>query len=213
MNKNELLGKPKNAKTHGLSKTRLHTIWHSMKGRCLYKSTNQYKNYGGRGIKVCNDWEKDFVSFYNWAIDNGYKDGLTLDRIDVNGNYEPSNCRWVTRNEQYKNTTTNRFITYKGETKTLTEWCRKYNINVVTFSDRLKRGLTFEEAIKKPTFKGGGFITYTINGKTKTLSEWCKIYGMSYERVYVRIKEYKWDVLKALTTPIKNNSRYKKRLG
>ena len=99
MNKNEILGKPKNAKTHGLSKTRLYTIWHSMKCRCHYPATNQYKNYGGRGIKICDEWEKGFLPFYNWAMSNGYKDDLTLDRINVNGNYEPSNCKWSTKKE------------------------------------------------------------------------------------------------------------------
>lgn len=193
----------KQVKRHGLSKTRLHTIWHSMYCRCHYPQTNQYKNYGGRGIKICEEWEKDFVSFYNWAMDNGYNDNLTLDRINVNGNYEPSNCRWITRKEQGRNTTKNRFITYNGETKTLTEWSETYNINITTLSDRLKAGIPFGEAITKRPYKGGGYLVFTLNGKTETLSDWCKIYNMSYFTVYNRIKHYNWNPLKALTTPIR----------
>lgn len=207
MNKNEILGKPKNAKTHGLSKTRLYTIWHSMKCRCHYPATNQYKNYGGRGIEICDEWEKGFLPFYNWAMSNGYKDDLTLDRINVNGNYEPSNCKWSTKKEQGRNTTANRFITYKGETKTLTEWCEIYNINIVTLSDRLKTGMTFEEAVSKPVYKSGGFLTYTINGETKMITDWCKIYNISYVTVYNRIKR-NWDIFKALTTPPKRIKRH-----
>lgn len=137
--------------THGLSKTRLHTIWHSMYCRCNYPTTNQYKNYGGRGIKICEEWEHNFLNFYNWAMANGYQDNLTIDRIDVNGNYEPSNCRWITRKEQCSNRTDNVFYTFNGETKTGKQWCDLYNINYTTFCDRLKRGWTLEQSLTIPT--------------------------------------------------------------
>lgn len=147
MKKIENTNKTKYPKTHGLSKTRLHVIWHSMYCRCYYPSTNQYKNYGGRGITICEEWKKNFVSFYNWAMNNGYKESLTIDRIDVNGNYEPNNCRWITRKEQSSNTTQNIFYTIDGETKTSKQWCETYNINQTTFKDRLKRGWTLKEAL------------------------------------------------------------------
>ncbi len=89
--------------THDKTHTRLYTIWHQMKERCYRESSRNYKYYGARGIRICNDWKNDFSKFYEWAMKNGYNDKLTIDRINTNGNYEPSNCRWATISEQNKN--------------------------------------------------------------------------------------------------------------
>ena len=157
--------------------------------RCYYPSTNGYQNYGGRGIKMCSEWINNPQSFYDWAINNGYQEGLSIDRIDVNGNYEPSNCRWVTKEVQDNNRRNNRKITYNGETKTLSQWCKKYNINIVTLSDRLKAGLSIEEALNKPVIKSGGKILYILNGETKLLSEWCQIYNINYRTAWKKSKK------------------------
>lgn len=170
-------------------KKRLIVIRHSMYCRCHYPTTHGYERYGGRGIKICKEWINNPDSFYDWAINNGYKKGLTLDRIDVNGNYEPSNCRWVTKQEQSCNMRTNRKIKYKGETKTLSQWSREYNINIVTLSDRLKSGMTIEEALNKPVIKSGGKLFYTINNETKLLSEWCKKCNINYQTVWKKLKK------------------------
>ena len=89
---------------HNKYKTRIYHIWGNMKYRCNTPSCSAYHNYGGKGVKVCDEWnnvENGFINFYNWAMDNGYKDNLTIDRIDSNGNYEPNNCRWVTKSKKY----------------------------------------------------------------------------------------------------------------
>lgn len=110
--------------THRLSKTRLYNIYRGMKERCYNPKNETYRIYGNRGITICNEWNNDFVSFYNWAMANGYNDKLTIDRIDVNGNYEPTNCRWATPKEQSNNTRRCIYVTYNNETHTLTEWAR-----------------------------------------------------------------------------------------
>jgi len=137
------------AQKHGLSHTRLHRIWHSMYCRCYYSSTNQYKNYGGKGIKVCDEWKhmEGFINFYNWAINNGYNDELTLDRIDNEKDYCPENCRWSTPKFQSNHRTNNVFYTYNGKTQTSSQWCVEYGVSQTTLNDRLKRGWTLEQAL------------------------------------------------------------------
>lgn len=99
----------KNTYKHNMSKTRLYKIWSKMKERCYYKKdVRKYAYYGGRGITVCDEWKNDFVTFKEWALKNGYQDNLSIDRIDVNGNYEPSNCRWITMAEQQRNRRNNK---------------------------------------------------------------------------------------------------------
>jgi hypothetical protein len=130
-----------NLGTHKMSNTRLFNIWSGMRDRCYNPNNKNYNNYGGRGIIICDEWKNDFQSFYNWAINNGYSEDLTIDRKNVNGNYESSNCRWATPLEQQNNIRRNFNIEINGETKSISEWSRLTGIHRKTIYDRIKDGL------------------------------------------------------------------------
>lgn len=140
-------------KRHGMAKTRLNNIYHSMKNRCNNPNNYKYKNYGARGIKVCDEWSQDFANFYNWAINNGYNDTLTIDRINVNGDYEPKNCQWITLREQFYNKTDNVYYIVDGERKCLSQLCKEYSMPYQTVRKRLDRGKNIEYALKTPINK------------------------------------------------------------
>lgn len=147
-------------KTHGKTHTRLFNVWQCMIARCYNANRSNYKNYGGRGITVCDEWKNDFMNFYNWAMQNGYDETAlrgkcTIDRINNDGNYEPDNCRWVTLKSQCSNRRTNKFVTYNGVTKTIKQWSYECDI--------------------------------------------------PYTTLYHRVVTAKWDIEKALTTPVKSN--------
>ena len=135
---------------HGLKNTRLFRIWSNLLSRCYNSNFHDYKYYGARGIIVCDEWINDFKALYNWAMSNGYSDELTIDRIDVNGNYSPDNCRWATVKTQSNNRRNNHYVNINGVVKTLSEWCELYAINYRTVQDRLKRGWNIEKALKEP---------------------------------------------------------------
>ena len=135
---------------HGLVHTPLYRIWSNAKSRCFDVNCKSYKNYGGRGITVCDEWKDDFQAFYDWAMANGYKEGLSIDRIDNNGNYEPSNCRWTTVKEQSNNRRNNRYLEFRGEKKTASQWAELLGIKTSTIYSRLKYGWSVEETLTKP---------------------------------------------------------------
>lgn len=170
---------------HGYSKERLYWIYSGMKARCLNKNEPCYKHYGGRGIKICSEWLKGYVFFRSWALSHGYQDNLTIDRLDVNGNYEPSNCRWVTVKEQANNRRDNLFLVYNGESKTLQQWSDTYGINRKTLQQRLQRGLTLAEALNKDLYKGN---LYTFQGKTLCLKDWARELGISYSSLHYHVR-------------------------
>lgn len=132
---------------------RVRNIWNNMKQRCTNPLNPNYKYYGGKGITICEEWY-DIHKFNQWALLNGYADNLTIDRIDNNGNYEPSNCRWVAHSDQMKNQTSNRPITFNGETHLISEWADIVGIARRTIQYRLdKGGWTIEQALTiKPHF-------------------------------------------------------------
>lgn len=133
--------------THGMVGTRIFKIWSGMKGRC---KDSHSKYYGGRNITVCNEWF-EFIPFYKWAINNGYSDGLTIDRIDNNRNYEASNCKWSTKKEQQNNTRYNVWLEYNDQRKTLAQWSKICGIPYKTLQARIgRRGWSVEKALFTP---------------------------------------------------------------
>jgi hypothetical protein len=132
----------------------IHNRWKNMRDRCLSPVHKGYKHYGGRGITICKEWD-DVEVFYIWAINNGFEQCLELDRIDVNGNYCPENCRWVTEKEQARNKRNSHMITYNGETKCMSEWAEILNMVRTTLSYRLDHFDTVEEAFFTPLKKRG----------------------------------------------------------
>jgi len=137
--------------THNMSKTRLYREWASIKGRCYYKSQVGYKSYGARGIKMCDEWLNSFETFAEWALSNGYKDDLTIERIDNEKDYSPDNCKWISLGEQANNRRSNIAITYKGETRNLSEWCKIYGKDYRFVHNRMRKlGWDFERAILEP---------------------------------------------------------------
>ena len=141
---------------HGMSNSSLMNVWRNIHSRCYSPKNKSYKDYGARGIKVCPEW-KEFIPFMEWAFKNGYEENLTIERINVDGDYEPSNCKWATIKEQANNKTNNVYITYKGETKTLPIWAEELDLPYKTLYSRLKyRKWSVEEAFERPIGNNGG---------------------------------------------------------
>lgn len=136
--------------THGMRKTRIYGIWAGMKDRCTNPGVAKFKDYGARGITVCQEWQDSFEAFYEWAMANGYKDHLTIERIDNDGNYCPENCRWATKKEQANNKRSSVFITFNGETHTLKQWSEIVGVNYYTMWNRYKAGQPPAEILRKP---------------------------------------------------------------
>lgn len=132
---------------HSHRDTRLYGIWNKIKDRCFNPNCKRFSDYGGRGITVCREWKDSFQAFFDWAMENGYKDSLTIDRKDPNGNYEPTNCRWSTYKEQGNNKRNNRLITVHGKTHTVGEWASIVGIKYSTLYSRIYRnGMNTTEA-------------------------------------------------------------------
>lgn len=140
---------------HGGKHERLYKIWKNIKTRCTNPNIDQWRDYGGRGIKMCEEWATNYDAFRAWALQNGYDESAkrgdcTIDRIDVNGNYEPSNCRWVNMKVQNNNQRSNKHITFCDETHTLAEWSALKGIKQSTLLIRLKHGWPVERALTEP---------------------------------------------------------------
>ena len=150
---------------HGMCKTRIYRIWIGMKQRCYSPKATGYADYGGRGITVCSDWTNDFMAFYHWAMENGYTDDLSIDRIDVNGNYEPSNCRWATNSQQRSNQR-QISLTHNGQTHTVREWARITGIKYETLLYRLHKGYSVDKVLSPPQSPcPSALFHFTTNGR------------------------------------------------
>lgn len=144
----------KNHVTYGFSHTRIDNIYKSMISRCYCRNNNGYNRYGGRGIKVCDEWRNDKTKFFEWAFSNGYSEMLTLDRKDVNKGYSPENCRWASQKEQQNNRSNNRRIEFNGQLHTLGEWSDITGIKIATIWRRLKSGWSIEDTLTKKPILG-----------------------------------------------------------
>lgn len=200
---------------HGGTKTKLYYTWYGIISRCYNKNNKEYANYGGRGISMCDEWRYSFSTFRDWAYKTGYDEKLSkkecsIDRIDPNGNYEPSNCRWVTAKQQNNNRTNNIYITYDGETHTLSEWSEITGIKYFTLIGRYKKGMKGEKlfALEDERIKGtkiqkqmildyiklNGSITVEDATKMGIVNLPSRIYdlrktGCNIERIYKKDKE------------------------
>jgi len=140
---------------HNLIHHELYRRWSDMKTRCYNQKCIGYDNYGGRGIKVCDEWRSDFEAFYTWAMCNGYRDGLSIDRKNNDGNYEPGNCRWVTKCDQRNNRRNTIYVQYQGKSKPLAVLCIELKLDYHIVKDRLRQNWKLEKAISEPIKRKG----------------------------------------------------------
>lgn len=169
-----------------------------MKERCYNEKNNSYKDYGGRGIKICEDWLNDFAKFYDWSNENGYKEGLSIDRIDVNGNYTPENCRWADWEEQENNRRDNIHINVNGKDFTISQLARLIKSSPSSVAWRLKHGWSADDIINKP-FEKTKERLLTFNGKSQSINAWAREIGISKITIRNRLNRYGWSVEETLT--------------
>ena len=135
---------------HRMTDTKLYKTWTGIKNRCYNQKSSHYLNYGKRGISMCEEWRNSFVAFHRWCCDNGYRAGLSIDRINNDGNYEPDNCRWATRDVQANNRRSVVYIEHANTTMSMSEWARSKKMSVQLLRYRLKAGWPIEKALETP---------------------------------------------------------------
>ena len=201
-------------RTHGESNTRLYRTWKHMKGRCNNPNDSRYKRYGARGIKVCEEWDSSYEEFKKWAVESGYRDDLTIERINVNGPYEPSNCCWISKSEQSKNKEETLYVTFNGEKLRLVEWAERLGVSYYTLHKRIKYlGFSPEQALSRAIVEhkyANAFFKF--NGEEHKLVEWAKILNIPYDVLSRRIYELKQPIEKAFTKPVKQHSHSNDRI-
>lgn len=205
---------------HGQKGTRLYRIWNGIKNRCTNANDESYKRYGARGISICDEWANDFMAFHDWAIENGYSDNLSIDRIDNNGNYEPSNCRWADNKTQCRNRSSNHLVTYSGKTQTIAEWESELGFKKDILTTRLSHGWSVEKAIETPytgyKFKCGKDFNKKVretivelDGEEHKIAEWCLLKGLKENTIIKRMRRG-MDAYEAITKPLGNVGRWNK---
>ena len=186
--------------THSMSKHPLMSVWDGMMRRCYKMSARYYKDYGGRGIVVCERWH----AAGNFIADNKklYRPGRSLDRIDNDGPYSPENCQWSTSAQQARNKRNNRLLTYRGKTQCVTDWAKEIGVAPeVLFSRILRYGWSTKKALTtRPNKAKSAPHMISFKGRTQSLMAWSRELGINYQTLSMRLKTYKWSTEKALTT-------------
>ena len=188
------------------SQTNLYHVWSSMKDRCRNKNNKYYERYGGRGISICEQWKEGFEEFKKWSYENGYTEGLSIDRRDNDGNYTPDNCRWVDQTTQNRNKSNVVWIELEGEVKRLIEWAEELDIKPSILHDRVRAGWEAKDILNPNIRKSrlGEKIHY--NGDSHTISEWAEITGISQKAISDRLIRG-FTVERALTQPLQKRKR------
>ena len=186
-------------RTHGKSSTPVYRVYRSMLDRCNNANTPNFSEYGGRGIKVCDRWAKDFAAF---SADMGPRpDGCSIDRVDNDKGYEPGNCRWATRKEQNRNTRRNKVLDHNGKSLCIAEWAEVTGIHEAIIRQRLTLGWTVERVLTEPAKKMTP-TGMTLNGKTQKVADWCRELNLPLATIRTRVAKG-WSDHDALTTPVR----------
>jgi hypothetical protein len=193
---------------HGRHKEPEYRSWVAAKARCFNPKNQAYADYGGRGIKVCEEWRNNFIAFYREM--GPCPEGMSLDRIDNNRGYEPGNCRWASKFYQVRNTRSTKMLTFNSKTQVVSDWSRELNIPVTTILGRLKRGLPIEHVLKPRLIPLGQrkMRLLTYDGKTQTLYQWSRELGKPWSTIWSRIFEHGWSIAEAFTAPRHDKDRY-----
>ena len=175
---------------------RLKSIYNGMRLRCYNENNVNYKYYGGKGVTICDEWLLSFENFFDWAINNGYNENLTIDRIDSEKEYSPDNCKWSTKKEQAYNRSISVKLTLNGRTMYMTEWAEELEIDKKILSWRYNNGWSDEEILTRPRdFKERKL---SLNGETHSMSEWSRITGIKTSTISARIRDG-WSIKDTLT--------------
>lgn len=193
-------------KTHGMSNSAEYLAWRNAKSRCTNPKDGNYHQYGGRGIEMCDRWLNSFANFYD---DMGPKPSPehSLDREEVDGDYDPDNCRWATKEEQDNNKQDSVHYELEGQKLTVPQLARMFNINKHTLKDRLEKGMAVKDAISQDVATSAHL--YTLNGITQGIVQWAQQCNVPYHTLYRRLIVRKWSIEKALTEPFKIINRTK----